>query len=124
MLAADTSSVIAYLEGDNAPDAEAVKLAIDQDRLCLPGVVIAELISDHRAGGTIAMFIADLPLLRATDGYWERAGHSRRKLLSLGHKARIGDALAAQACIDHKVPLIARDRDFRHFVKHCGLVLA
>jgi predicted nucleic acid-binding protein len=45
-------------------------------------------------------------------------------LLGKGLKARLGDALVAQACIDHNIPLIARDGDFRHFVKHCGLKLA
>jgi predicted nucleic acid-binding protein len=36
----------------------------------------------------------------------------------------LGDALIAQSCIDHDVPLITRDTDFRHFAKHCGLKLA
>src|SRR5262245_19619934 len=97
---------------------------MDQDSLCLPGVVVTELISDYQAGGAIAAFIADLPHLTPIEGYWERAGDTRRKLLSLGLKARIGDALAAQACIDHNVPFITRDKDFRHFAKHCGLILA
>jgi predicted nucleic acid-binding protein len=38
--------------------------------------------------------------------------------------ARLLDALIAQSCIDHDVMLIARDDDFRHFAKHCGLKLA
>jgi predicted nucleic acid-binding protein len=36
----------------------------------------------------------------------------------------LADALIAQSCIDHEISLIARDGDFRHFAKHCGLKLA
>jgi predicted nucleic acid-binding protein len=45
-------------------------------------------------------------------------------LITKGFKARLADALIAQACIDSDVALITRDRDFRHFAKHCGLKLA
>jgi predicted nucleic acid-binding protein len=34
------------------------------------------------------------------------------------------DALIAQCCIDADVPLIARDKDYRHFESWCGLKLA
>jgi predicted nucleic acid-binding protein len=39
-------------------------------------------------------------------------------VLATGFKARLADALIAQACIDHDVALITRDKDFRHFVRH------
>jgi predicted nucleic acid-binding protein len=37
---------------------------------------------------------------------------------------RLADTLIAQSCIDHHVPLITRDVDFRHFAKLGMLVLA
>ena len=36
----------------------------------------------------------------------------------------MADALIAQCCIDANVTLIARDRDYRHFERWCGLKLA
>jgi predicted nucleic acid-binding protein len=36
-------------------------------------------------------------------------------VLAKRHKARLGDALIAQSCIDHGIPLLTRDRDFRNF---------
>jgi predicted nucleic acid-binding protein len=39
----------------------------------------------------------------------------RRILLKKEKKVRLGDCLIVQSCIDHEVPLIAEDRDFRHF---------
>ena len=62
--------------------------------------------------------------LDPTEGYWVRAGEARRLLHKHGLKAKVADALIAQSCIDHDVALITRDRDFRHFAKHCGLKLA
>jgi predicted nucleic acid-binding protein len=58
------------------------------------------------------------------EGYWIRAAEARSKLLAHRLRARLPDALIAQSCLDHDLPLITRDRDFRHFVEHCGLRLA
>lgn len=125
MLAADTSSLIAFLEG--APLSERDVALIDQslanDALCLPPVVLAELLSgisdkDVRAG------IGSCPVLDLHQGYWERAGMTRRTVLKLRLTVKLADALIAQSCIDHDVALITRDPDFRHFAKHCGLKLA
>lgn len=124
MIATDTSSFIAYFQGIKEADALAVETAITDQRLWLPPVVATELLSDPKAGSAIETLIAALPRLDLKAGYWERAGQARRQLLAKGYKARLGDALTAQVCIDHGVPLIARDSDFRHFVKHCGLTLA
>lgn len=124
MIAADTSSFIAFFQGENQADAKAVAAAIDDGSLCLPPVVICELLSDPKAGATLAPLVARVTQLDLTDGYWERAAHARRTVIALGFKARLGDALTAQSCIDHNVRLIARDKDFRHFAKHCGLLLA
>jgi predicted nucleic acid-binding protein len=57
-------------------------------------------------------------------GYWERAGHNLRLILSKGSRARLADALIAQCCIDADTPLITSDTDFRHFERWCGLKLA
>ena len=123
MISADTSSIIAFLQDEDEPDAKAVAKALSDGNLVLPPVVVTELLSDPKAGLRLAELLADIPCLPLSDGYWERAGRNRSMLHQKGHKARIGDALAAQACIDNDMMLIARDRDFRHFVKFAGLRL-
>jgi predicted nucleic acid-binding protein len=50
-------------------------------------------------------------------GYWRRAGELRAKVLVKRRKARLGDALIAQTCIDGGVPFLTRDRDFRAFAE-------
>ena len=124
MIAADTSSVIAFLQGQEGRDTQAISDALQNDSLHLPPVVVTELLSDPKASGQIRQLIGQLPLLSLSEGFWLRAGQTRQKLLQKGFKARLGDALVAQACVDNDVALIARDTDFRHFVNLCGLRLA
>ena len=67
--------------------------------------------------------LSDLPLIEVESGYWQRAGELRTKALAKRRKARLGDALIAQSCIDHAIPLITRDRDFKAFAGAAGLDL-
>jgi predicted nucleic acid-binding protein len=123
MIAADSSSLISYFSGDKADDVAAVRAALARGDLVLPLPVVTEVLSD-RGATAIESDILDLATLPIQDGYWHRAGIARRTLQARGLKARLGDALIAQACIDSDVALITRDGDFRHFAKHCGLKLA
>jgi len=115
VIALDTSSVVAYLDGSKGTDVLAVDLALEQHQAVLPPVVLCELLSAPRLPRRARTLFEQLPLLDILDGYWERAGLLRARILAKGYKARIADALIAQACLDHDVPLISRDRDFRHF---------
>ncbi|MCW5696954.1 MAG: PIN domain-containing protein [Bauldia sp.] len=124
MIAADASSLVAYLKGEAGRDVEILALALSGNQLVLPPAVLTEVLSDPVAYPTIGSQVADLVLLEPSEGYWDRAGAARRTIHAHGLKARTADALIAQSCIDAGVALITRDRDFRHFVEHCGLQLA
>ena len=65
----------------------------------------------------------DPSLIEVRPGYWRRAGELRAKVLAKRRKARLGDALIAQSCIDHGIALLTRDRDFRAFAGAAGLDL-
>jgi predicted nucleic acid-binding protein len=56
-------------------------------------------------------------------GYWQRAGELRAKVLARRRKARLGDALTAQSCIDGGVPLLTRGRDLRALAEAARLDL-
>ena len=120
----DSSSLIAFLEGDSGADVEAVDDALETGQAALPPVVLSELLSDPKLPPSVRQTLTELPLLDPSPGYWERAGSLRASLLRARRKARLADCLIAQTCIDAGVSLITRDRDFRHFQKHCGLRLA
>ena len=124
MIAADTSSLVAFLDGSSGQDVELVAAASASGQLALPPVVITEILSDAMSSEALGAILPDVALLEPGEGYWARAGMSRQLLRRHGLKAKVGDALIAQSCLDHDVALITRDSDFRHFAKHCGLKLA
>ena len=93
------------------------------EELVIPPPVATELFSKPDRT-QIVRLLQEVPTMTLAEGYWERTGESRRTLLAKGLKAAMADALIAQCCIDAGVPLIARDRDYRHFERWCGLKLA
>lgn len=123
MIAADTSSMIAFLEGQDGDDVDLVQSALDHQQLSLPPVVLTELLSDPAISRTVRSLLAGLPLLQVEPGYWERAGALRASVLKQKKKARVADALIAQSCLDQSTPLVTRDRTFRHFAAIVGLPL-
>jgi predicted nucleic acid-binding protein len=84
-------------------------------------VVLTEVLSDPALSSEAAKLLAEIPLLDIGPGYWQRAAALRAKVLARKRKARLGDALIAQNCLDRGVPLITRDRDFRAFAESAGL---
>ena len=123
MIAADTSTWIAFLEGDRGKDVELLDGALEDRQVLMVPVVLTELLSDPELPATIAKTLSEVPLIEIDSGYWERAGALRAKVLTKRRKARLGDALIAQSCIDRGIPLITRDRDFRAFAEAAGLDL-
>ena len=124
MIAVDSSTVIAYIQGDGGADVQLFDASIAANEIVLPPVTLVEVFSDPRLPARHRALLVALSLLDIMDGYWLRASASRAKILSHRLRARLADTLIAQSCIDHGVPLIARDGDFRHFQKYCGLKLA
>jgi len=86
-------------------------------------VVLTEILSDPKLPSSVARTLFELPLIEIEPGYWQRVGELRAKVLRKRRKARLGDALVAQSCIDHQLPLLTRDRDFRAFAEAAGLNL-
>ena len=123
MIAADTSSLVAFLQGDAGDDVEMIQSALDEHQLVLPPVVLTELLSDPGLPAPVRSLLTALPQLQLEPGYWERAGLLRAKVIKQRRRARTADALIAQSCLDQSVPLVTRDRDFRHFAKAAGLPL-
>lgn len=124
MIAADTSSLVPYFEGEQARDTDLIEAALADGRLHISPVVLTELLSDPKSRGSLQPIVTAWPLLEPRPGYWIRASHTRAQILSRGLRARLPDTFIAQASIDYNVPLITRDPDFQPFAKHCSLKLA
>ena len=121
MIAADASTWVAFLEGSGGEDTDWLDRALEDSQLVMVPVVLAELLSDPKLPSDVAETISEVPLIEIASGYWQRAGALRAKVLAKRRKARLGDALIAQSCIDHGIPLITRDRDFRAFAQAANL---
>jgi predicted nucleic acid-binding protein len=117
VIAADTSSMIAFLEGASGDDVELVQSALEHHQLALPPAVLSELLSDPQLPRNVRDLLASLPILEVEPGFWARAGLLRASVLKARRKARLADALIAQSCLDQSSPLVTRDRDFRNFAR-------
>ena len=123
MIAADTSTWVAFLEGGAGEDALLLDKALEDRQVVMVPVVLTELLSDPKLPAGVAETLSEVPLIEIGPGYWQRAGELRAKVLTKRRKARLGDALIAQSCIDGGVPLLTRDRDFRAFAESARLDL-
>jgi len=124
MVAVDTSTLIAFIQGQSGIDVDELDHGLAARTVALPPVVITEILSEPTLPETYRALVLRLPVVDITNGYWIRTADTRAIILTQKLRARLPDALIALSCIDHDVPLITRDRDFRHFAKHCGLRLA
>lgn len=123
MIAADTSTWVAFLEGSAGKDAQLLDKVLEDRQLVMVPVVLTELLSDPKLPSGVAETLSEVPLIEIGSGYWQRAGVLRAKVLAKCRRARLGDALIAQSCIDGGIPLLTRDRDFRAFTEAAGLNL-
>jgi predicted nucleic acid-binding protein len=119
----DTSSVVAYVRGEQGRDIDLVDRALADYSLVLAPVTVTELLSDPLLIPSLKNFILGIQQLEIKAGYWERAGKLRAELIRRGHRPKIADTLIAQSCLDHSVPLITRDQDFSSFQEFAGLRL-
>ncbi len=123
MIAADTSTWVAFLQGDEGEDAQLLDKALEDRQVLMAPAVLTEILSDPKLPPAVAATLSEIPLIDITAGYWERAGALRSTVVAKRLKARLGDALIAQSCMDRGIPLLTRDRDFRAFTKAAGLDL-
>jgi predicted nucleic acid-binding protein len=124
MLCLDTSSLIAYLQGDEGADVDMIDQALIDQVGVLSLVTVAELLSDPNLSPTLRRTILELPTLSIAEGFWERAGLLRAKVIRTSRRANLADTLIAQSCLDHHATLVTRDRDFKTFVSAAGLRVA
>jgi len=121
MIAADTSTWIAFFAGERGEDVQILDKALADRQVLMVPAVLAELLSDSQIPVSTAESLKELPLMQIETGYWQRAGELRARVLGKGRKARLGDALIAQSCVDHGILLLTRDHDFRVFAETVGL---
>jgi predicted nucleic acid-binding protein len=123
MIAADTSTWIAFFEGEGGEDEQFLDKALGDRQVLMVPAVLTELLSDPKLPVNVADSHNEIPILGIEVSYWRRAAELRAKVLAKGRRARLGDALIALSCADHGIPLLTRNHDFRWFLETAGLNL-
>lgn len=123
MIAADSSTWVAFLGGVSGRDVELLDKALSDRQVVMVPAVLTELLSDPKLPPATATILTSVPLMDLGPGYWQRTGDLRAKVLAKRLRARLGDALIAQCCLDAGIALITRDRDFRAFAQAARLPL-
>jgi len=90
VIAADTSTWIAFLQGDDGEDTQILDKALENRQVLVPPVVLTEMLSDPKLTSDISQTLSTLPLIEVTVGYWQRAGALRAQVLAKRRKARPG----------------------------------
>jgi predicted nucleic acid-binding protein len=98
VIAVDTSSWIAFLQGDAGKDTELLDRALQDRQVLMVPVVLTEVLSDPKLSAEVAQTLSELPQIEIGLGYWQRAGELRARVLT-------------------------RDRDFQAFAEAAGLDL-
>jgi predicted nucleic acid-binding protein len=123
MIAADMSTWIAFLEGEAGEDTNLLDQALERKQVIMSPVVLTDLLSDPGLDSNVAGSLSEVPLIEIKNGYWHRAGRLGAHVLGKRRKARLGDALIAQSCVERGVPLLLATGTLRHLRKRRGWTL-
>jgi predicted nucleic acid-binding protein len=123
LIVADSSVLIPWAEGNPTDKTRLLRFHMQQRTLRVVPVSITELLSAPNLRPEVRLVAETLDLLELQDGYWARAGLLRGRCLAAGRRARLADALIAQACLDADLPLLTNDTDFEVFQAIGGLKL-
>ena len=123
MIAADTSTWVALLEGCLGEDVQLLHRALEDRQVVMVPAVLTELLSDPKLPSSVAETLSEIPETDISSGYWQSAGGLRAKILAKRSKVGLGDALIALSCVDGGVFLLTRDQDWRAFTEVAGLKL-
>ena len=121
---ADTSVIIDHIHG---PRVDAIDLALANDLLILPPLVIAELVTGaarDEEKRVIAELISTAKMHETDLRHWVAVGDLRRDLARHGVNLTIPDAHVVQCVIDLDATLIAHDKVFQLVAKHVPLRFA
>ena len=123
VLIVDTSYWISYFSGEDCDDLD---LGLQEGRVYLPPVVLAELFSGKMNPGQIVQLeelLRELPLCNNDFDHWLRVGKLRRKLLAAGYTVSTPDAHIAQCALDLNGYLLTKDSIFKKIHKLISLKL-
>jgi predicted nucleic acid-binding protein len=110
---------------DNSDHVAALRHALaDGQPVITTGLVLQELLQGFagpKSRDQILKHFSALPLLMPDREDHIAAAALRNACRRAGVQAGTIDALIAQLCVRHDLPLLSRDADFEHIARHCPL---
>ena len=123
MVIADTSVWIPFFNRPESPEKQAIDTLIDEDRLALAGIVVAELLQGCRTPKVADTILDKLTGVRFLDtrfSTWRHAGELSASLRRKGITVPLSDVIIAALGIEHHAEVYTLDP---HFEKIPGLTL-
>ena len=79
MIAADTSTWIAFFQGEAGKDVELLDRRLENRQVLMAPPVLTELLSDPGITSEVSKTLSELPLIDIQPAFWNRAGALRAK---------------------------------------------
>jgi hypothetical protein len=120
----DTSVWIPYFRDGGAEYGDFIDALIDENRVHINGIVLAELLTGARSPAEIDRLSLALAGLKFVPSDWDSfqsAGRNGGALKRKGISVPLSDVIISSDCIDHGLVLVESDRHYAAIAAHLPL---
>jgi len=129
MILVDSSVWIDYFSGNNSPETDLLDRTLGVSTVAVGDLILTEVLQGFRIDKDYTTARALMEELTVFEMLGKdmaiRSAENFRELRKKGITIRkTADVIIASFCIEHRIPLLSSDKDFRPFVTHLGLTEA
>jgi len=120
----DTSVWIPYFRDSGAEYGDFIDALIDENRVHINGIVLAELLTGARSSAEIdslSLALAGLKFVPSDRDSFQSAGRNGCALKRKGISVPLSDVIISSDCIDHGLVLVASDKHYAAIAAHLPL---
>lgn len=126
MILVDSSVWIDYFSGNGSPETDFLDGVLGVRAVAIGDLILAEVLQGFRRDKdykTAKRLLEELTMLELLGKKMAiKSADNFRKLRKKGLTIRkTADVIIASYCIEHEMPLLFTDKDFKPFVEHLGL---
>ncbi|HNP37542.1 MAG TPA: PIN domain nuclease [Woeseiaceae bacterium] len=126
MILVDSSVWIDYFSDNGSPEADFLDGVLGVSAVAIGDLILTEVLQGLRHDKdykTARRLLGELTIFELLGTKMaEKSANNFRKLRKKGITIRkIADSIIASFCIEHNLPLLFSDKDFKPFVEHLGL---
>jgi predicted nucleic acid-binding protein len=120
----DTSVWIPYFRDGGAEYGDFIDALIDENRVHINGIVLAELLTEARSPAEIdrlSLALAGLKFVPSDRDSFQSAGRNGYALKRKGVSVPLSDVIISSDCIDHGLVLVESDKHYAAIAVHLPL---